>query len=103
MLERVASVTDAYLLNLITKETLLCRCEDVSRGAVDSVLEQNSSIRSLNSIKLLARTGMGRCQGRYCEINLKRILSLYAGADEDSGYSVQTPVKPVPVRLLGGL
>ena len=103
LLERTAGVTDAFLLNLITKETLLCRCEDVSRGTVDSVLEQNSSIRSLNSIKLMARTGMGRCQGRYCEINLKRILSLYAGAEKDSGFSVQTPVKPVPVKLLGDL
>ena len=103
LLERVAGVSDAFLLNLITKETLLCRCEDVSRGTVDSVLEQNSSIRSLNSIKLLARTGMGRCQGRYCEINLKRILSLYAGAEKDSGYSVQIPVKPIPVKLLADL
>ena len=103
LLERVAGVSDAFLLNLITKETLLCRCEDISKGTIDSILGQNSSIRSLNSVKLLARTGMGRCQGRYCEINLKRILSLYDGAEVDSGYSVQMPVKPIPVKLLGDL
>lgn len=103
LLEQAAGVSDAFLLNLMTEETLLCRCEDISRGAIDSVLERNTFFRSLNSIKLLARPGMGRCQGRYCEINLRRVLSLYPGADCDSGYSVQAPVKPVPVKLLGDL
>lgn len=103
LLERAADVSDAALLNLVTEDTLVCRCEDICRGTIDSALEQNPSVRSLNALKLLARTGMGRCQGRYCEINLRRILSRYDGADCDSGYSVQIPVKPVPVRLLGDL
>ena len=103
LLEQTAGVSDASLLNLMTEDTLVCRCEDICKGTIDSVLEQNPSIRSLNALKLLARTGMGRCQGRYCEINLRRILSRYDGAEIDSGYSVQIPVKPVPVRLLGDL
>jgi len=103
LLERVAKVSDAFMLNMITKETLLCRCEEISREEIDSVLEQNSSIRSLNSIKLLARIGMGRCQGRYCESNLKRVLSSYTGAEIDSSYSVQAPVKPIPIKQLGNL
>ena len=103
LLERAAGISDASLLDLITEDTLVCRCEDIRRGTIDSALGVNPSIRSLNSLKLLTRTGMGRCQGRYCEINLRRILSLYDGAEIDSGYSVQIPVKPVPVRFLGDL
>ena len=103
LLERVAGVSDASLLDLMTEDTLVCRCEDICRGTIDSVLQQNPSIRSLSSLKLLARTGMGRCQGRYCEINVRRMLSRYDGAEIGSGYSVQIPVKPVPMKLLGDL
>jgi NAD(P)H-nitrite reductase large subunit len=46
-------------------ETLVCRCEEVSYSAVvDAVAELGAT--DGRSVKLLARPGMGWCQGRIC-------------------------------------
>jgi NADPH-dependent 2,4-dienoyl-CoA reductase/sulfur reductase-like enzyme len=59
-----ARVDEAFALGEAARErpsddTLLCRCEDVSIGAV----AQHASWRDA---KLLTRCGMGPCQGRIC-------------------------------------
>jgi len=57
-LDRAFALRDE-LLTLAAAETLVCRCEDVSYGA----LKQCSSWREA---KLHSRCGMGACQGRVC-------------------------------------
>jgi NADPH-dependent 2,4-dienoyl-CoA reductase/sulfur reductase-like enzyme len=47
------------LNRLASPETLVCRCEDVSRQSLDSM-------RSWREAKLHTRCGMGPCQGRIC-------------------------------------
>lgn len=47
------------LNQLALPETLICRCEDVSRQSLDSM-------RSWREAKLHTRCGMGPCQGRIC-------------------------------------
>jgi NADPH-dependent 2,4-dienoyl-CoA reductase/sulfur reductase-like enzyme len=47
------------LRNLAKENTLLCRCEDVSHGAL-------RECRSWREAKLHTRCGMGPCQGRIC-------------------------------------
>ncbi|GLH71715.1 oxidoreductase [Geothrix limicola] len=47
------------LRGLATPETMLCRCEDVSVGALQSFARGRDA-------RLHARCGMGRCQGRTC-------------------------------------
>jgi NADPH-dependent 2,4-dienoyl-CoA reductase/sulfur reductase-like enzyme len=47
------------LKQLSTPDTFICRCEDVSRRALDSM-------HSWREAKLHTRCGMGPCQGRIC-------------------------------------
>ena len=47
------------LRELVTPETIICRCEDVRRGDVDSDWSQRQA-------KLWTRLGMGECQGAVC-------------------------------------
>jgi thioredoxin reductase len=47
------------LLLLATPDTIVCRCEDVRRGAIDPRWTQRQA-------KLWTRIGMGECQGAVC-------------------------------------
>ena len=47
------------LRSLATEETIVCRCEDVRRGAL-------TGCTSWRDAKLQTRCGMGACQGRVC-------------------------------------
>jgi NADPH-dependent 2,4-dienoyl-CoA reductase/sulfur reductase-like enzyme len=49
----------AELRALATPDTILCRCEDVTCGAIDRSW-------SMRKAKLYTRAGMGPCQGRVC-------------------------------------
>ncbi|HET7602635.1 MAG TPA: FAD/NAD(P)-binding oxidoreductase [Gemmatimonadales bacterium] len=47
------------LLSLASPETIICRCEDVRRSALDASWDARHA-------KLMTRAGMGPCQGRVC-------------------------------------
>jgi NADPH-dependent 2,4-dienoyl-CoA reductase/sulfur reductase-like enzyme len=49
----------AELRALATPDTIVCRCEDVTLGAIDRSW-------SMRKAKLYTRAGMGPCQGRIC-------------------------------------
>ncbi|GGS18412.1 oxidase [Streptomyces humidus] len=50
----------------VTDDTVVCRCEEVTAGAVrEAVAELGAG--DLRTVKLLTRAGMGWCQGRVCE------------------------------------
>ncbi|MFE4666091.1 FAD-dependent oxidoreductase [Streptomyces sp. NPDC056716] len=51
--------------DLVTDETVLCRCEDVTAGAVREAVGTLGA-GDLRTVKLLTRAGMGWCQGRMC-------------------------------------
>jgi D-hydroxyproline dehydrogenase subunit alpha len=67
-------------------ETVLCRCEDVTVGAV----REHASAREA---KLLTRCGMGACQGRICGAALRT----YFNWDEATP---RPPFTPVPIAAL---
>ncbi|MFI6485392.1 NAD(P)/FAD-dependent oxidoreductase [Nonomuraea sp. NPDC050663] len=48
----------------LADDTLVCRCEEVTLGAIREA--QRLGATDARSIKLLARPGMGWCQGRMC-------------------------------------
>ncbi|HEY8587392.1 MAG TPA: FAD-dependent oxidoreductase [Rhodanobacter sp.] len=50
---------DPRIRALATPDTLMCRCEDVPLGALDSFHDARAA-------KLATRCGMGACQGRIC-------------------------------------
>ncbi|MEU4877993.1 FAD-dependent oxidoreductase [Streptomyces sp. NPDC021608] len=47
-------------------DTVVCRCEEVTAGAVREAVDSLGA-GDLRTVKLLTRAGMGWCQGRMCE------------------------------------
>ena len=62
---------------LAADDTLVCRCEGVSMGAVRRALADGTS--SVGGLKRLTRGGMGRCQGRYCGPLLTQLVDSATG------------------------
>ncbi|MER5977444.1 NAD(P)/FAD-dependent oxidoreductase [Streptomyces sp. NPDC001857] len=50
----------------VTDATVVCRCEEVTAGAVREAVGSLGA-GDLRTVKLLTRAGMGWCQGRMCE------------------------------------
>jgi thioredoxin reductase len=89
-------------LSLADADTLICRCENVSRGALDMALSEGGGI---GDIKRRTRCGMGRCQGRYCGPALARHMAAASGGvlSEDGFFAPRFPVKPVRISdIVGG-
>ncbi|XVS60855.1 NAD(P)/FAD-dependent oxidoreductase [Actinosynnema sp. CA-299493] len=73
--------------------TVVCRCEDVTAGALRRAAELTRS-RGLRSLKLTTRAGLGLCQGRTCGPAVEELL---AGV-LDPGRTANRPIA-VPLRL----
>ena len=81
-LERAFAIR-AEIRSLAQADTIVCRCEDVRRGAVASLGDSRQA-------KLYTRAGMGACQGRVCGPALEFLF----------GWSLGTTRSPLePVRL----
>ena len=76
------------LTDLVNKETIVCRCEDVTFGR----LQAHDSWRAA---KLQTRCGMGPCQGRVCGPAVEFLLGWHAE-------SVRPPILPVRVESMLG-
>lgn len=46
--------------------TIICRCEEVSKGEIIDALRRNIPCDTTDGIKRRVRPGMGRCQGGFC-------------------------------------
>lgn len=84
----------------VQPEALICRCESVTLGTVQSLIAEG--VTDPGSIKRCTRLGMGSCQGRYCQGQLARVLQAATGvsADERQSYASQLPVKPTVIAAL---
>ena len=93
------------LAKLATPETTICRCEEVTAGAVQSFLADTPHVSDVNSVKLACRTGMGFCQGRYCQHTVAHMLAATRKTEVGAlgAFTARAPVKPVPVAALAGL
>jgi NADPH-dependent 2,4-dienoyl-CoA reductase/sulfur reductase-like enzyme len=87
---------------LATEETLLCRCESVSRASVDAAVHDD--IEHIGAIKRATRAGMGGCQGRYCGTILADVSSRSSGGSigEYSLFSPAAPIKPTRIGSIAG-
>jgi len=87
----------------ITPETIVCRCEDVTRAEIDAAFDAGA--HDVNQLKAWTRCGMGPCQGRTCGDVAAELLMRRAGASsrESVGcFSARTPLRPVTVEALTG-
>lgn len=80
-------------------ETLICRCEAVTLGALRAALEKPLGPREINRAKALTRCGMGRCQARFCGPAMAEAMAqaLDLSADAVGRLRGQAPVKPIPL------
>jgi NAD(P)H-nitrite reductase large subunit len=83
--------------------TLVCRCEEVTAGAVRQAAA--AGCQGANQLKAYTRCGMGPCQGRMCGPIAIEVLAEAPGVDVSSIEPMRTrfPVKPVSVGVLAGL
>jgi thioredoxin reductase len=95
----------AALGRLAVGDTLVCRCEEVTADEVRGFLTANPHVSDINSVKLACRTGMGMCQGRYCQHTSAALLAEATGKPvENLGcHTARAPVKPVSVISLAAL
>jgi thioredoxin reductase len=84
-------------------ETILCRCEDVSLGALRRAIQEGDG--TLRDLKMRTRLGMGMCQGRMCETNACHELASYTHQrlDKIELLRVRPPLEPLPLKMLAGL
>jgi NADPH-dependent 2,4-dienoyl-CoA reductase/sulfur reductase-like enzyme len=71
---------------LARDDTIICRCEDVRRGAI-------AALGDARQAKLYERAGMGACQGRVCGPALETLFGWEAG-------TVRPPLEPVRLSTL---
>ena len=85
---------------LADPETELCRCEGVTRRAVERALAAGAG--HAGAIKRETRAGMGPCQGRYCGPVIAAMVASSAGEapGELSGYAPSPPTRPVEIEAL---
>lgn len=80
---------------------VICRCEGITAGALRESVDLGGG--EVNRAKSLGRVGMGRCQGRYCELAATEIVAAHARLDSarDAGrLRGQAPVRPAPIGAL---
>lgn len=102
LLQSLADPGEILIRELRDQTTLICRCESVSTGALRDILADNPSIRTANAAKLLARTGMGPCQGRFCHCAVQQEIAAARQSDIATvgGFTSRLPARPVPLRDL---
>ena len=90
------------LLEVCTPETLVCRCEGVTRAEIERAVACGYTHQL--SLKLKTRTGMGLCQGRMCRPALAQLMARALGCSpaESGLYHPRAPVRPVPLKVLAG-
>lgn len=60
----VLSAPRSGLFDIVTGDTVVCRCEDVTMAQIRTAVDDGA--RDVNDIKRRTRYGMGHCQGRFC-------------------------------------
>ncbi len=82
------------------KNTILCRCEDLTRETILQCIE--SGCRTIDEIKRVTRAGMGPCQGRTCRMLIAQELSSYYGIPLEDVLmpTFRPPTKPISMGAL---
>ena len=88
------------LSELAREDTLVCRCEELTRSEVDAAIAAGCT--SNRTLKVATRLGMGQCQGRMCWPAMARFVALNTGKpiEEIGPLSVRPPIVPVTVGEL---
>jgi thioredoxin reductase/bacterioferritin-associated ferredoxin len=85
------------------RETLVCRCEEVTAGQIADTVALGCT--GPNQMKAFLRCGMGSCQGRLCGLTVTELIAQARGVDpqEVGYYRLRPPVKPITLGELASL
>lgn len=84
-----------WAYNLATRETVVCRCEDVTMA--DLAAARPTWVVDPSDMKASTRAGMGFCQGRNCGAQIRRLMG---GARHDLPFSRRPPVRPALIASI---
>ncbi|MGW5624297.1 FAD-dependent oxidoreductase [Streptomyces olivaceus] len=79
----------------VTDDTVVCRCEEVTAGAVREAAD-GLGAGDVRTVKLLTRAGMGWCQGRMCATAVAGLAGCHSVPPR------RTLARPVPLGILAG-
>ena len=82
----------AGIYELAADDTVVCRCEGITSGALASVIADAGDV---SVVKALTRAGMGPCQGRSCQ---RHIAAMIARANRVPLGDVRPATPRMPVR-----
>ncbi|MGX5831045.1 FAD-dependent oxidoreductase [Mesorhizobium sp. 43Arga] len=87
----------AAMVRTLPGDAIVCRCENVTAAAVREGTDFGGG--EANRVKSLSRVGMGRCQGRYCQLAAVELVAAQAGCAPDvvGRFRGQAPVRPAPI------
>jgi NADPH-dependent 2,4-dienoyl-CoA reductase/sulfur reductase-like enzyme len=89
------------LVDAIAPETVVCRCEGVTRAEIEAALDDGAT--EMNQLKQFTRCGMGPCQGRVCGEAAAELVARRVGGRERAGFATgRMPLRPVPMEALLG-
>jgi D-hydroxyproline dehydrogenase subunit alpha len=85
------------LAELAGPDTLICRCEELTRAEIEAGLAPGAD--SIGAVKRQTRSGMGRCQGRYCGPVVAALATARRGEalSEAAHWAPRPPVKPIRI------
>jgi len=86
----------------LTADTVVCPCEQVTRGTIDDALTRRSACElacDVRSIALMTGCATGRCQGRRCTPTVAGLVTVRTGrAPGDAGMLDHRPIlHPIPL------
>jgi thioredoxin reductase/bacterioferritin-associated ferredoxin len=87
---------------MIAAGTTVCRCEGLSRAALDAAIVAGA--RTLADLKATTRCGMGPCGGRVCGEAAAMLIAVATGWDREAigQPSARPPLRPVPLAAITG-
>ena len=94
------------MVDAIPAHTIVCRCEDVTRGEIDDAIARGAV--EVNQLKHFTRCGMGPCQGRTCGDVAAELLAARLADDPDEGrraagqWTGRAPLRPVAMEEIVG-
>lgn len=96
------SIPRPGLAQLTTPDTIVCRCESLSRAAISAEIADGAS--STNAVKSGLRAGMGPCGGKFCQTFVARLIAEVEGRAEAevAPPTPRPPLRPVPVATMAG-
>ena len=78
-------------------EIILCRCEDIRVKDIIPLIEQG--ITNPDELKRILRIGMGPCQGKNCQPQLRRLLAQILNTSEDNIPQMRKRQPTMPVKI----